>query len=554
MTTKTSNFPELPLYSLWVEETLAKMNLEQKIGQVLHPCIQPSASESERVELLSGIEVGGLFLFSGTREEFSQTTTWFQNQANIPLIVSSDLEHGAGRMVHDASVFPGMMALAASNDETLAYEMGRATAIEGRALGVHWAFAPVVDVNVNPFNPGTNTMSMGDDPQRIARLSKAIIRGMQEHNLSACVKHFPGGGLDDRDQHICNTINPLQMQQWFALSGHPFQEAINQGVWSIMIGHISLPAWDIGDGSHIQTSPPATLSRRILTKLLREKMGFQGVIITDAMDMGGVTAFGKQEEIVPAAIEAGCDMILFSNVKDDFIAIQKALETGKLSETRLDESVRRILALKEVLGLNETVSVPAVNKNETQNFQNIAENIAERAVTLVRDTNNVLPLKLEKGMKVLSYHLRGDASEHVDTFDELLLAQGLDVSRFDERDIGQFHKKDGFEAYDVIIISAVFTASWGTNRIRPAGNYMRDVWAIINSHHEKMILVSYGSPYLGYDMPHLPCVLNAYSPDLMMQKAVLGVLTGDLKAIGTSPVKLDAPYTLKYLEGLRYSQ
>ncbi len=546
-------FPKLPLYSEWVEHMLANMTLDQKIGQLLHPCIQPSASRAKRIDALGGVQPGGVFLFSGTREEFQQTTGWFQEQFQGPIIISSDLEHGAGRMILDATIFPGTMALGAADSHELAYEMGRAAAIEGRAFGVHWAFAPVVDVNINPFNPGTNTISLGDDPARIARLATAMIRGMQENGLCATAKHFPGGGVDDRDQHICNTINSLRMDQWFAISGRTFQKAIDLGVWSIMVGHISLPAWDPGDGAHIQTAPPATLSPRILTDLLREKMGFQGLIITDAMNMGGVTAFGRQAEIVPAAIEAGCDMILFSNAKEDFAALKQAVKKGRLSEARLEESARRILALKEILGLHKSTEARPLTPADQAHFQQVSQEIAVQAVTLVRDQNQILPLKLETGTRVLSYHLRGDPADNVDAFDEMLRQRGVEVLRFDETEVGQLPKTSTFEKYEAIILNAVFGASWGTNRIRPAGNYMRDVWTLINSHHPGLLLVSYGSPYLGYDMPHMPCLINAYSPDLTMQKAVLRVLTGELTPTGVSPVNLEAPYMFKYLEGLRYS-
>ncbi len=549
-------YPPLPLRSEWVEQVLDSMSLEQKIGQLLHPCIQPSASTVACEEVLGHIEPGGVFLFSGTREEFKRTTRFFRDRAAVPMVVSSDLEHGAGRMILDATVFPGTMALAATDSEELAYEMGRAAAVEGRAFGVHWAFAPVVDVNINPFNPGTNTISLGDDPQRINRLANAMICGMQDHGVCATAKHFPGGGVDDRDQHICNTINSLRMDQWFAISGHTFQQSIELGVWSIMIGHVSLPAWDPGDGTHIQNAPPATLSRRILVDLLREKMGFEGVIITDAMDMGGVMAFGRQEDIVPAAIEAGCDMILFSNVKDDFAVLKQALAEGRLSEARIEESVRRILALKEMLNLHCDTESPALVPADRAHFQKISAEIAAKSVTLVRDKEQILPLELAAGARVLSYHLRGDADDddNVDGFDELLRERGVGVDRYDEREVGKLHKTSAFAQYDAIILSVVIGTSWGTNRIRPAGNYMRDVWALINSHHPALILVSYGSPYLLYDMPHMPCVINAYSPDVQMQQAVLRVLTGQLTATGTSPVNLEAPYLFKPLEGLRYGR
>lgn len=551
-----SEFPMLPTTSGWVEHTLAfatRMTIDQKIGQLLHPDIWPTASPDELTDMLGDVEPGGMFLHPGKTEEFQNTTRWLQARFPVPVIVSSDLECGAGRMVEDATSFPDLMSLAATDDEELAFEMGRAAAVEGRACGVHWSFGPVVDINANPHNPDANTRALGDDPDRIARLATAMIRGMQQNNLCATAKHFPGAGFDDRDQHICTTINPLRMDQWLALSGRMFQEAIDAGVWSIMIGHLALPAWDPGDGAHIQHAPPATISRQLVTGLLREKMGFQGVIITDALDMGGVTSWGPFEEIIPAVIEAGCDMILFSSAKRDFDILKRAVESGRLTEERIDQSVRRILALKETLGLRKSLALPTVTAADSERFQRASREIAERAITLVRDHNGALPLKLEPGARVLSYHLRGDAEyKNVDAFDDLLRARGVEVTRFDEAELGKLPDAAEIAGFDVVLLSVVLGPSWGTNRIRPAGNYMRDVWALTTSHHPRLALVSYGSPYLLYEMPRLPLVINAYSPDLSTQEAVLRLLTGEISAAGKSPVDLDAPYRFKPLEGLRY--
>jgi len=548
-------FPPLPVNSEWVEQTLSNLTLDQKIGQLLHPCIRPSASEAGRDKVLGGVEPGGVFLFSGTRQQFLTSTRWFQEHSPVPLIISSDLENGAGRIVEDATTFPDLMALAATDDETLAFEMGRATAVEGRACGVHWAFGPIVDMNINPYNPGTSTRSLGDNPDRIARLSGAMIRGMQANGLAASAKHFPGGGLDDRDQHITNTLNLLRADQYLALSGRMFQEAVNLGVWSIMIGHISLPAFDPGDGTHIQNAPPATLSKKITTGLLRKKMGFEGVIITDALDMAGVTAFGPFEEIIPAVIEAGSDMILFSEARRDFDILKRAVDAGRLTEARIDQSVRRILALKEQLGLRKNSGPIPQSAAEGEQFQQLSQTIAQKSLTVVRDRHQALPLKLEPGMRLLSYHLRGDIDDNVNGFDTLLRERGVEVVHFNETEhVGQLAKKTGFaDDYDAILINVALCPSWGTGRIRPAGDYMRDVWALIASHHPRLAVISYGTPYLSYEMPHVPLVINAYSPDPNTQKAVLRLLTGEIEAAGSSPVNLESPYLFKSLEGLRYT-
>lgn len=544
-------FPPLPAESNWVDITLAQMTLDQKIGQLLHPNFSPNATPDQLADALGDVEPGGVFLHSGTGEDFLKTSRWLQQRAQVPPIISSDLENGAGCMIDGATIFPELMSLAAADREEYAYQMGRAAAVEGRAHGVHWSFGPVVDINANPHSPGTNTRSLGDNPDRVARLSKAIIRGMQENRLCATAKHFPGSGFDDRDPHLCTTINPLRMDEWFALSGRMFQEAIDLGVWSIMVGHTSLPAWDAGDGSHIQAAPPAPLSRRLMVDLLRCAMGFDGLIITDAMDMAGVTSWGTFDEIIPRTIEVGCDMILFADPKRDFAYLQRAVEDGRLTEERLDESVRRILALKELLGLHQQPDTAPGAHAERERFQQLGREIVENAITLVKDEHNTLPLKLERGTRVLAYHLRGDPEHNVDAFDTMLRDRGVIVTRFTEADLGQL-PAGTLSEFDIVLVSAVMSPSWGTNRIRPAGNFMRDVWRLITRHHPALVFVSYGSPYHTYDMPNLPLVINAYSPDLNTQQAVLRVLTGEIAARGASPVDLERPYSFKSLEGLRY--
>lgn len=544
-------FPKLDLNSNWVDKTLSEMTLDQKIGQLLHPCIQPSSPVEKRLEALGGVEPGGIFLFSGSRQQFLEITGWFQDRSPTPLVISADLENGAGNIVEDATRFPSLMGLAATDSEKLAYEMGRAAAVEGRSCGVHWSFCPVVDLCVNPHNPDSNTRTLGDNPDRVARLSQAMIQGMQENSLCATVKHFPGAGFDDRDQHLTNTINPLRMDQWVASSGRMFQEAFQLGVWSVMIGHLSLPAWDPGEGEHMQYSPPATLSKKIVTDLLRGRMGFDGVIITDALDMAGVTAWGKFDEIIPRVIEAGCDMILFSEAKRDFDILRGAVDDGRLSEERIEESARRILALKERLNLQRDIAPIPVADDDRTHFQQTSVNIAEKSITLVKDSHGALPLKFEQGVRVLSYHLRGDPEDNVDSFDDLLRQMGAEVVRFTEEDIDKVPRGHDFAEYDVVLLNIVLKPSWGTNRIRPAGNFMRDVWALITCHHPRLVMISYGSPYMSYEMPHVPLVVNAYSNDLNSQKAVLRILSGEIAANGVSPVDLDSPYFTKSLDGIR---
>ena len=347
-----SEFAVLCPTSQWVESTLAGLTLDQKIGQLLLPFMGTRDLDKEIAANLGDIEPAGVHILGGTMAECQAASEYLQQRYPVPLILSADLENGAGRTLEGATSFPETMSLGATDSEELAFMTGRAAAVEGRACGVHWTFGPVVDLNLNPNNPITNTRAFGDDPDRVGRLAVAVIRGMQANGLAATAKHFPGDGLDDRDHHLCTTINPLSMDDWYALSGRMFRKAIDAGVWAIMPGHISLPAWDPGGGAHPSSAPPATLSRRLITGLLREKMSFAGVVVTDAMNMAGALAWGPAEEILPQAIDAGCDVMLFCSARSDFDILKRAVQGRRLTEGRIDQSVRRILALKEALGLH----------------------------------------------------------------------------------------------------------------------------------------------------------------------------------------------------------
>ncbi|MFX0126384.1 MAG: glycoside hydrolase family 3 protein [Candidatus Hodarchaeota archaeon] len=543
-------FKPLNLYSEWVTKKLNSLTLEEKIGQLLHPSIDPATTPSEIKELLLNIDVGGVFLFPGTAENFSKTITFLQQHFNTPVIISSDLENGPGHMIQGTTVFPYLMSLAATDDETLAYGMGRSSALEGRLYGVHWAFGPIVDVNANPDNPITNTRSLGDNPNKISRLSCALIQGMQENGLCATIKHFPGDGLDDRDPHICTVVNPLSQDDWFKISGKPFQDAIDFGVWSVMIGHIALPALETNN----ETNIPAQVSKALITDLLRNKMGFNGLIITDAIEMAGLTSYKPIEEILVETINAGCDMILFSKVKRDFAILKKGLEENKIPIERIDDAVRRILSLKERLGLHKDVGTKKVGYDELNSFRQISQTIADKAITLVKNNKNLIPLNIKKGSKLLSYHIRSSPENNVDLLDELLKNEGYEITRKIELDEKTFPLFDKLNQYEFILINIVFNPIWGLGRIRIGGTFMRKLWFMMNTHRERMIITSFGSPYLLYDLPWADTYINAYSPDINTQKSVVDILLGRKQAVGTSPVDIFRAEKMKCYEATIYKE
>ena len=542
-------------FSPWVMRTLASLSLDEKLGQLLHPNVRPEWTEAQLAEVLPPVRLGGAFVFSGSGENFARVTRWLQGGGGLPLVISTDLESGAGRMITGATSFPDLMSLAAADDPELVRVMAEATAVEARAHGVHWTFGPVVDVNAHPGSPIANTRSLGDDPDKISRIAALLVETMQAHGLAATVKHFPGDGWDDRDQHLATSINPLSKDEWKRMSGKPFQRAFDAGCWTTMIGHIALPAVDPGIPGDPAGPPPSILSRKVTTDFLRGELGFQGLVVSDATEMGGSSSRVRSTyDLVVGMINAGNDMLLFCDAKRDWEHLRRAVANGDLSAERVDEACARVLELKERLGFaaHPESALPAPRPAEVlaahrQRFTAAAQALAVKALTAVR-TSPAVPLRLEKGEKILVLHLRSNPEYHVDGLDDLLRAEGYVVERRTEADNAFDFQRSDYSAYGLILILWTVGPTWGTSFIRPAGPWMRGPWWIRASFPACPIVhVSFGTPYLIHDVPWAETYLNAYSPDAETQKAVVGWLTGTVKAQGTSPVDLDRPNRIRDL-------
>ena len=332
-------------------------------------------------------------------DQARQTLRKYTDQCSIPMLITSDFENGCGSMLKGLTPLPYMMSLGATNSEEIAYNYGKATALEALSVGANWSLSPIVDLNLNRRNPLINVRSLTDDPDLAIRLLKQVIRGMQENGLGACAKTFPGDGIDWRDQHCMTTTNNLSWEDWKRLSGRVFQEVIDDGVYSIMPGHITLPAYQKERASNGMFLP-ATLSHELITKLLKGEMGFEGVVVTDALDMGGFNGWYKDWETSEIeAFKAGCDMLLWptESYVDNMV---EAVENGYVSMERLDDAVSRILNMKEKLGLFDTGNqcVPLTREDEAF-VQQTQIQTAEHSITLVRDDGNFFPLSRRKPKK-----------------------------------------------------------------------------------------------------------------------------------------------------------
>lgn len=517
----------------WVEEMFASLSPEDKVAQLLIP--NHGAYDSQ--EVLAFLEtrmLGGLFVGGASRLTHRQEIAALQRRCRVPLLMAADLEAGAGHVVYGGVAFPEPLAVAAANDAQLAYTLGMAAAVEGREVGLHWTFAPVVDVNVHPDNPIANTRSLGDDPTRVATLAQAMLRGMQEHGLAACAKHFPGDGVDDLDHHISTTVNSLSREEWFAISGLTFRKAIEAGVWSIMVGHIALPAWD-REKDHRGVYRPASINPKLVTELLRGELGFDGLIVTDDMNMGGVAGYMNRKDRTVACIAAGCDMLLFPKLPDDYLTLLAALRTGALPMRRVDEAVRRVLALKARLQLHTgALSGPPCSARERQTFEDASQRLATQALVPVRDLDHTLPLKhLRPGARVLTITLASEYHE-LPEVDAALRQRGLQVDHVRNPDDYRFG--DCTVAYDAVFVNFVFKATWGLQSVRSIGLHNRIFIGGFYSDHPCVVFTSFGSPYHLRMFNTLPNYLNVHSSCADSQRAAVRMWFGEVTPTGTSPV------------------
>src|SRR5947208_1523134 len=403
-----------PAAGAWVESTLRKMTVDEKIGQLLFTTYHGSltATDSDAYKQLlhdvQNLHVGGFIVIThgspmGIVKSQAYPTAVLANQlqskSRLPLLIGADFERGTAMRYDEGTSFPTAMALAAAGNPKDAYTMGKITALEARATGVHWVYAPDSDVNNNPGNPIINTRSFGENPQRVAEFVSTFVKGVEDNGGLATAKHFPGHGDTAADSHIDLPVIHANRDRLEHLELVPFRAAISSGVSSVMTGHLSVPAIEP------DPSTPATLSHNILTGLLRKELGYHGLIVTDAMEMGGITVRYAPGEAAVRAVEAGVDCVLMSPVPDAaFEALQSAVKSGRISKERLDESVRRILQAKARLGLqqNRLVDVNALNhKFGSAAWQKEAQEISDRGVTLLRDTPHRLPLDGTKPSRAL---------------------------------------------------------------------------------------------------------------------------------------------------------
>ncbi len=495
--------------------------------------------------------VGGLLMSVGSPDEISLKLNALQRLAPVPLLVSSDLEYGAGMRARGgyfvpnaidlggATVFPPQMAFGATGDTTLAYEEGRITAVEGRALGIHIDFAPVLDVNNNPNNPVINTRSYGEDPRMVAAFGRSFIRGVQDHGMIATGKHFPGHGDTDVNSHLGLPVVGATRARLDSVELVPFEAAIASHVGAIMTFHGSLPALD-------STGAPATISSPVLTGLLRRQLRFSGLVVSDAMDMRALLDHFGTDESIKGAVAAGADVLIqVVDVDQAIDAIVAGVKDGRYSEGRIDSAVKRILDLKQAMALDRhrLVDVDSIRTVVGDSADKaFAQMVANRSITLVKDSLHTVPLTVPSSARVLSVTIahRPDLAAGVAFATELRKSfRDTRMEFIDADDPGDKPSRVLGEADSAAVtVVGVYIGQSDRATTVSAPALITNFVTQLATRRTRPVVIGFGNPYFLTQVPSTPTYLVAWGGLPVSQVAAADALAGVNPIVGRLPISI----------------
>jgi beta-glucosidase-like glycosyl hydrolase len=555
----------------WIESTLAAMTVEEKVGQLFVADLvavyshRDSPNYRYALETLRRYHVGGFVLAGGTVTDIALMANALQRESKIPLLINADLESGLtfahpwrhvrGRAPElpsfvsgGGTAFTSMMAFGATGNSQYSYELGRVTAREARAVGIHWTNSPVADVNNNSDNPIINTRSFGEDPAQVAKFVAAYVRGLQEGGMIATLKHFPGHGDTQEDTHMGLPILPFDERRLNAIELVPFKAGIAAGAKAVMTAHLALPKID-------PANRPATLSYPVITGLLREKLGFDGIIVTDGMTMQGITDHFGADEAAVLAIAAGADAILVpAEFAKAYEGVLSAVKSGRISSKRLDESVRRILAAKAWLGLDRSrlVDIEKIsNEVGSPEAELLAEKISDASVTLLRNRDNLLPLSANRRVQIVTITEEPNL-EVGRELQQILQSQVASVS------LSHLSNESSRETLqqiiaplnesDVVLLGVYLSiGAWkGRSSFSPA---IQDFFAQIGESAKPVITVAFGDPYVLAKLPATDVVMTPYTGAMIGERSIGKAVLGKIAITGKLPVTI--PGKFKIGEGMQ---
>jgi beta-N-acetylhexosaminidase len=528
---------------------LASLSVREKAAQLVMPWIggeywsSDDSAMAVALRLISEQGVGGFVVgLGGSAYDLAAKFNALQRASRLPLLIAADLESGPSARIRGGTAFPGNMALGASGREQDAYDVGRIIAVEGRAVGIAMDFAPVVDVNNNPANPIINVRSFGENPAQVGWLASAYVRGLREHGMMATAKHFPGHGDTGTDSHIATPVITGTLPRLDSIELAPFRTAVRADVDAVMTGHIATPG--LTGGSDL----PATLSAAVLDTLLRGNLGFRGLVVTDALNMGAiVTRFGAAQAAV-LALKAGADILLMpADAASAIAAVVQAVQTGEVSEARLDSSVARILAAKARAGLfrRRTVDLDSIALLVgTRRHFALADSIVQRSIVLVKDSLALVPLPpAMRRVLVVAYGIETEGSVGV-TLAATLRDEGGRRVR-----VLRLWPASGPASYDsvraaaaqadlVAVAVSARPAAWRPSAVNMPDSLAALVQELARTGTAPVVAIAFGSPYLFAQVPDVTGYLVAWSDVDASERAAAEALLGRIGITGRMPVSL----------------
>ncbi len=531
----------------WVNDTFSSMNDDEKIEQLFCPLLY-SNDPGYLAMMMGRFKFGGLMFRPGAAEEIATAINTVKAASKVPLLLSANLEDGGSGIANEGTYVGRQMLIGATGKSERAYELGSVCGKEGMAVGINWSFSPIVDIDMNWSNPITNVRTYGDDVDKVSDMASAYVKGMEEAAMIPTIKHFPGDGVDGRDQHLVTSVNSLGIDEWENSFGKVYRRLIAEGAPTIMVGHIAMPAMEeFVDGKPCEKVIPASVSKNVLEGYLRKEMGFNGLLITDASPMVGLAAVTERHLAVPRAIENGCDMFLFTrDLEEDIKFMKEGYANGILSEERLNAAVTRILALKasKVIPVLDQAGTGDMSVLSCDEHMAIAAAVADEGITLVKDTQDMLPLSPAKHKKVL-LQIIGDfaSNERVYShFEKKFIEEGFDVTKYVPETMETI-----FLNADVASFKSIYDAVIYIGNIENASNktVARINWHTLFGAGNNLpwfatevptMFISVGNPYHLYDVPMIKTFVNAYCHAPSVIDAVIDKVMGRSDFKGASPM------------------
>ena len=536
-----STYSQSPLSTLdsdnqkkWVDSVYNSLTIDQKIGQLFTIWVaskEGSEKMNEISEIIKKNHLGGLIFSLGNLKDQAIAANKFQSVSKVPLLIGMDAEWGIGMRLDDAFSFPFNMTLGAIEDDSLVYEVGKRIGLHAKRLGVHINFAPVTDINTNPQNPIIGSRSFGEDKLNVTKKSLAYLKGMQSEGIMGSAKHFPGHGDTSKDSHKTLPIINFSSKRIHDIELYPYKELIKNNLSAVMVAHMEVPS--------LERLPklPSTLSKNIVTKILKKKLKFKGLVITDAMDMKGVVDFNKDESADVSALLAGNDILLMpDNLDQSTTSIKKALNTGKLTEKRLAISVKKILMAKYKAGLNKLNDIKL--KNLTSDLNNeedklLFEKLAKNSITIIKNENQLLPLK--DLSKKIAYIKMGDSNSD-EFFKMLNHYTKVENIGTDDYELDKMIKI--LDPYDLVIIGFHKSYKSPFEDYRFSKEEIRAIELI--SQKKNVVLDVFTKPYalIDLDLKNIKSIVVSYQNNNVFQSISSQIIFGALSSKGILPVSI----------------